>query len=125
MSDDQQLELKLGRIRKKRASGNERLFKLVVRETSKSVHKKRWHASALTRRPVAELARGKGSFHALLPPRPGLRRVIVKARIARHGTSDLGAARAHQSYIQRDGVTPDGQPGRLYDRERDDADGGT
>src|SRR5215831_16469146 len=124
MGNDQPLELKLGRIRNKRASRNERLFKLVVREASKSVRKKRWHASPLTRRPVAELARGKGSFHAVLPPRPGLRRVIVKARIARHGTSDLGAARAHQSYIQRDGVTPDGQPGRLYDRDRGDADGG-
>ena len=124
MGNDQQLELKLGRIRNKRAPGNERLFKLVVREASKSVRKKRWHASPLTQRPVAELARGKGSFHALLPPRAGLRRVIVKARIARHGTSDLGAARAHQTYIQRDGVMPDGQPGRLYDRERDDADGG-
>lgn len=101
MGNDQQLELKLGRIRNKRVSGNERLFKLVVCETSKSVRKKRRYTNSLTRRPVAELARGKGSFHALLPPRPGLRRVIVKARIARHATSDLGAARAHQSYIAR------------------------
>src|SRR5262249_14401631 len=62
MGNDQPLELKLGRIRNKHASGNERLFKLVVREASKSVRKKRWHASPLTRRPVAELARGKGSF---------------------------------------------------------------
>lgn len=55
--------------------------------------------------------------------RPGMRRVIVKARIARHATSDLGAARPHQSYILRDGVTRDGQPGQLYDKDRDDADG--
>src|SRR5262249_37448409 len=113
MGNDQQLQLKLGRIRNKRTPGNERLFKLIVREASKSPRKKRSGATSLTHRPVAELARGKGSFHALLEPRPGLRRVIVKARIARHGTSDLGAARAHQSYIQRDAVTPDGQPGRL------------
>ncbi|KAB2911580.1 MAG: DUF3363 domain-containing protein [Hyphomicrobiaceae bacterium] len=123
MTNDQ-LELKLGCVRYKRASGNERAFKLIVREASKSPRRGRSHANQLTHRPVVELARGKGSFHALLPPRPGLRRVIVKARIARHGTSDLGAARAHQSYLLRDGVTRDGQPGQLYDKERDDADGG-
>ena len=50
--------------------------------------------------------------------------MIVKARIARHGTSDLAAARTHQHYIMRDGVTRDGGPGQLYDREHDVADGG-
>ena len=115
-------EPKLGRPSSKRAPRNERVFKLVAREAGKSRGSGR-RPDPLTSRPVAELARGKGSFHAVLPPRPGMRRVIVKARIARHGTSDLGAARAHQHYILRDGVTRDGQPGQLYDRERDDADG--
>ncbi len=34
------------------------------------------------------------------------RRVIVKARITKFKAGDLGAARAHLRYIQRDGVTP-------------------
>lgn len=53
----------------------------------------------------------------------GRRRVVVKARIAKLKPGDLGAARAHLRYIQRDGVTPEGKPGRLYDAFLDDADG--
>ncbi|MGE3872547.1 MAG: DUF3363 domain-containing protein [Parvibaculaceae bacterium] len=51
------------------------------------------------------------------------RRVVVKARIAKLKPGDLGAARAHLRYIQRDGVTPEGKPGRLYDAFSDDTDG--
>jgi type IV secretory pathway VirD2 relaxase len=54
---------------------------------------------------------------------PGSRRVIVKARYTRIAAGDLGAARAHLSYIQRDGVTREGNPGELYDANRDHADG--
>ena len=46
---------------------------------------------------------------------PGSRRVIVKARYTRIVAGDLGAARAHLKYIVRDGVTREGEPGRLYD----------
>ncbi len=53
----------------------------------------------------------------------GRRRVVVKARIAKIKPGDLGAARGHLRYIQRDGVTPEGKPGRLYDAFSDDADG--
>ena len=55
---------------------------------------------------------------------PGSRRVIVKARYTRIVAGDLGAARAHLNYIQRDGVTREGAPGRLYDATGDDVDGG-
>ena len=52
------------------------------------------------------------------------RRVVVKARIAKLKPGDLGAVRAHLRYIQRDGVTPEGKPGHLYDALSDDVDGG-
>ena len=55
---------------------------------------------------------------------PGSRRVIVKARYTRFFGGDLGAARAHLRYIQRDGVTREGTPGRLYDATQDDIDAG-
>jgi type IV secretory pathway VirD2 relaxase len=55
----------------------------------------------------------------------GQRRVIVKARIAKFKRGDLGAARAHLRYIQRDGVTPEGEPGQLYGRDTDEANGTT
>jgi type IV secretory pathway VirD2 relaxase len=53
----------------------------------------------------------------------GNRRVIVKARITRLRRGQLGAARAHLRYIQRDGVTPEGEAGKLYGREIGEANG--
>jgi type IV secretory pathway VirD2 relaxase len=119
-----EFEPKLGRSRPDRATKSARFARLVIKTAARQGASKTPWATALTRRSVAELGRGKGSLHALLPPQPGWRRVVVKARIARHGTSDLGAARTHQHYIQRDGVTRDGGPGELYDRECDTVDGG-
>lgn len=67
------------------------------------------------------LAQGAVSASGLFVP--GTRRVIVKARYTRQQPGELGAARAHLRYIQRDGVTREGNPGRLYDAGGDDADG--
>jgi type IV secretory pathway VirD2 relaxase len=55
---------------------------------------------------------------------PGRRRVIVKARYTRMAGGGLEAARVHLRYIQRDGVTPEGERGRLYDRDHDGVDAG-
>jgi type IV secretory pathway VirD2 relaxase len=55
----------------------------------------------------------------------GQRRVIVKARITKFKAGQLGAARAHLRYIQRDGVTLEGEPGQLYGPEIDAANGTT
>jgi type IV secretory pathway VirD2 relaxase len=52
----------------------------------------------------------------------GGRRVVVKARYTRIFGGDLGAARAHLRYIQRDGVTREGASGELYDASRDSVD---
>jgi type IV secretory pathway VirD2 relaxase len=54
---------------------------------------------------------------------PGSRRVIVRARYSRQIGGDLGAAKAHLRYIQRDGTTRDGGPGQLYDATSDQVDG--
>jgi len=52
------------------------------------------------------------------------RRAIVKARLVRLGVKGLAGARAHLRYIQRDGVTREGDPGQLYGPATDEADGG-
>lgn len=57
------------------------------------------------------------------PPLKNSRRVIVKARICRHRGGTLNAAKAHLRYMQRDGVTRDGEPGKLYDKTSNNADG--
>ena len=52
-----------------------------------------------------------------------VRRVIIKTRIVKFKGQGLKAAKLHLRYIQRDGVTRDGQPGELYDRASERADG--
>ena len=108
--------------RRKFKSG--RVTRMVVKAATRQRSPKSPWAHALTRRPVAELGRGKAARYGLSPPPQGWRRVIVKARIARHATSDRAAARAHLHYVMRDGVTREGGPGQLYDREHDVAEGG-
>ncbi len=115
---------KLGKPRSDRGIKSARLTRIVAKATARQRAAKSPWANALTKRPVAELGRGKGALYGLTPPPAGWRRVIVKARIARHGTSDLAAARSHQHYLVRDGVTRDGGAGQLYDREQDGIDGG-
>jgi type IV secretory pathway VirD2 relaxase len=115
---------KIGKPRSKGGFKFGRLTRMVVKAATRQRAAKSPWANALTRRPVAELGRGKGALYGLTPPQPGWRRVIVKVRIARHGTSDLAAAHSHQHYIMRDGVTREGGPGRLYDRDHDVAEGG-
>lgn len=51
------------------------------------------------------------------------RRVMVKARIVRLVGKGMDAARAHLRYVQRDGVTREGEPGKLYGAEQDRVDG--
>ncbi len=67
---------------------------------------------------VARVQRGQGRHAALRP-----RRVIVKFRPVTLAGKGLGGARAHLSYIQRDGVTREGLPGELYSADLDVADG--
>ncbi|MFT4255146.1 MAG: relaxase/mobilization nuclease RlxS [Caulobacter sp.] len=51
------------------------------------------------------------------------RRVIVKFSIPRLAGKGLATARAHMRYVQRDGVTREGEPGQLYGADTDKADG--
>jgi len=51
------------------------------------------------------------------------RRVIIKSRIVRLAGKGLAVARAHLRYVQRDGTTREGQPGRLYGATPGEADG--
>jgi type IV secretory pathway VirD2 relaxase len=51
------------------------------------------------------------------------RRVVVKARVVKMRGVGSKAAHAHVRYLQRDGVTLDGERGRLYSSFQDDMDG--
>ena len=115
-------EPKLGRIRNPSGQRNLRTTKRIVEYAAKS-------AARQMRQPshIPPGARRRGTAPGVLARAgliaPGARRATVKARYTRQQPGDLGAARAHLRYIQRDGVTRDGEAGRLYDAGSDDADG--
>ena len=54
---------------------------------------------------------------------PTSRRVVIKTRIVKLKGGGVAAARAHLNYIQRDGVSKNNEPGRLYDAANEDVDG--
>ena len=116
---DQPFEPRLGRPRDTSATGSRIVNRIITSTARQGSHSKR---SSFT--PGALDRRGGGLGARAQNRPPGTRRVTVRARIARHRTPDLGAAHAHLRYIQRDGVTREGERGKLYDRETDDADGG-
>ena len=60
-----------------------------------------------------------GDSRALLSRSRG---AVIKARVVRRARTP-GALRAHVAYLQRDGVTQDGERGQLFDAERDGVDG--
>lgn len=112
---------KLGRIKDARRARAQRFAAQVFRQAAR-------HGGRKVRRlghimpGTVQRGMGMGVRSAAGLIAPGSRRVIVKARYTRMVGGGLGAARAHLNYIQRDGVTRDGEPGRLYDRGRDDVD---
>ena len=53
----------------------------------------------------------------------GSRRVVVKASIVKLAGKGAAGATAHLRYLQRDGTTREGMPGRLYGANSDDVDG--
>jgi type IV secretory pathway VirD2 relaxase len=112
---------KLGRIRDGKGRANLRTTFRVFREAGKvgaRVVRIRGHVSPSS----LKRGMGTGALAAAGLLAPGSRRVIVRARYTRQRAGDLGAARAHLRYIQRDGVTREGLPGHAYDVSMDNAD---
>ena len=114
---------KLGRIRDSTRARQPSFKQQVLKQAGKSGLRATWYSGHVAPR---SLNRGMGTgvraASGLIAP--GSRRVIVKARYTRIIGRNLGAARAHLKYIQRDGVTREGAAGRLYDGDRDQVDGG-
>ena len=125
MSEDDEFTPRLGR-QKNRGKGKQarrylaRVVAAAIRSTETgSIRSRRFDGSRI----------GRGaSIGRLLSTRDRqaayrTRRVVVKTRLARVGMKGIGVARAHLRYIQRDGVTRDGDPGQLYSADKDIADG--
>lgn len=124
MSDEDEFEPRLGKMRAtrgKRASKYlGRILSAVAVVAAASVtRRKRFDGSRIGR----GAARGRLLSSRGASDEKSARRVIVKTRLVRLGGKGLDAARAHLKYIQRDGVTREGEPGELYAADQDVADG--
>lgn len=124
MSDEEDFKPRLGKMRQvrgKRASNylGRILSAGAVVAASAVVRRKRFDGSRIGRGAAkARLLSSRGSGG-----RNAARRVVVKTRLVRLGGKGLDAARAHLKYIQRDGVTREGEPGELYAADEDVTDG--
>ena len=123
MAEDE-FEPRLGRIRARGGKKGRRYLGKIVAASARAgtitgVRDRRFDGSRIGRgAATARLLSGRDRHAGLRA-----RRAVVKTRLVRLGTKGLSGATAHLRYIQRDGVTRDGEPGALYSAERDVADG--
>jgi type IV secretory pathway VirD2 relaxase len=128
MARDDDLRPKPGRIHSTGSTRDRAYLHQVLRATALAggVGKGGDHGSAFS---GSRIGRGAGIGRMLVARDRHAafraRRVVVKSRIVKLAGSGVNGARAHLRYIQRDGVTREGEPGKLYDAERDPADGKT
>ncbi|MBO9355933.1 DUF3363 domain-containing protein [Bordetella petrii] len=99
---------------RQRGGDGQRFVSLVRREVSKA-------GQAGRGRGRGQFGRGRVAARLRAAPSPRSRRVIIKSRFVKMqaGSDAVGA---HLRYIERDGVTRDGQPGRAYGADTDEAD---
>src|SRR5690606_15063129 len=125
MTHDDDFEPRLGKIRSRGSKGNRKFLHQVLaasnlaRGGAAGARKSRFNGSRLGRGAGAGRVLAARDHYAAFRQR----RVIVKARIVKLAGKGMDGARAHLRYIQRDGVTREGEPGRLYDALTNEADG--
>ena len=123
MSQDEQFEPRLGRLKAPPSPRGRKYLHAVLAAAARAGMAKRsgrsFTGSRIGRGGIAARMLGTGDRYSGLRAR----RAIVKTRLVRLGGKALGAARAHLRYIQRDGVTREGVEGRLYSAAEDQADG--
>ena len=122
MQDDD-FRPRVGRIRSRGSKAGKRYVGQVLaainRAGGKPLRGRRFTGSRTGRGgAVAALLKSRDRYAAFRQ-----RRVVVKARIVKLSGKGMDGARAHLRYIQRDGVTRDGEPGELYGAEQNRADG--
>lgn len=118
---DDEFDAKLGRIGNRKAGKAAGYLRRIRQEAAKAGASVR-AGSSFTGSRIGR-GRAQGAVLAARGRSRGQRRVVIKARIVRIKSGDLGAVRAHLRYVQRDGVTREGESGELYDASNDRADG--
>jgi len=125
MSDSgEDFRVRPGRIRSTRAGKSKSFVNQVLRAAKKAGHTASTNGAG-KRSGVGRSTFGRGrlafSRNRLFTT---TRRVVVKARVARHQGRAFRSApiSAHVAYLKREGVTRDGEKARMFDAETDHAD---
>ena len=117
---DDEIRIRPGRVRSRGGTSSKRFVSQVLRAAEKAGGISRRVASSSR---ASTFGRGRSaSLSATRARNARTRLVTVKARVIRHSARAAPLA-THVAYLQRDGVTKDGASGRLFDAERDEADG--
>jgi len=124
MTTDDDFEPKLGRIRSLGGKTSRKYLHQVLRAAALAggrakILRSKFHGSQIGRGAgIGRLLSSRDRYAAFRS-----RRVVVKSRVVKLAGNGQRAARAHLRYIQRDGVTREGEPGQLYSADTDRADG--
>ena len=125
MFDDDDFKPKLGKIRSRGSKGGRKFLHQVL--AASNLARGGAGGTRKSRFTGSRIGRGAGVGHVLANRDRYAtfrhRRVIVKSRIVKLAGKGMNGARAHLRYIQRDGVTREGEAGELYDAEQDRVDG--
>ena len=111
---DDEFRVKLGR----RHARRERVPKSFINQVIAA----KTRAGPAQKKGASKQFRGRGATFGRVSQVVGRtyhRQVIIKSRIIRF-RSQSNAARSHLAYIQRDGVSPDGEAGQLYNADEND-----
>lgn len=124
MSKDDELRPRLAPPKAGRSGAGDRFVNQVLRQASRHGPGRAGASGRGTGsgRKGQQFGRGRVAARMLAQrARVSQRRVVIKSRYVRlhSGSSAIGR---HLRYIQRDGVTRDGAPGRAYDAQQDEAD---
>lgn len=124
MSDDDDFKPKLGKIRSRGSKSGRKFLHQVLAASNLargSGGKSNFSGSRIGRGAgVGRVLASRDRYAAFRQ-----RRVIIKSRIVRLAGKGMNGARAHLRYIQRDGVTREGERGDLYNALENEADGKT
>ncbi|MCF3636092.1 relaxase/mobilization nuclease and DUF3363 domain-containing protein [Komagataeibacter intermedius] len=117
MAQDEEFRVRTGRIRSPGAKQRRSFVGRVLAATNRAGGMGRFGSGRAGRGP-STFGRGRGATmraNRVLSRRTRL--VVVKARVVKHGGK--ASLRAHLSYLQREGVTKDGEKARLFGAEHD------
>ncbi len=126
MTEDDEFEPRLGRLRSRPPRRARRYLQRVLAATNLARGSAAFGARKATTAAGSRIGRAAGVGRLLAvrthPAALGRRRVVIKTRIVRLAGKGASAAAAHLRYLRRDGTTRDGERGAFYGPAGEDLD---